>query len=325
MRDDRNMRIAGNVALSAIVLGLAWYFVRLGIEHAAGFPEAGPSRDVLQYIWTAAGLVFSALSLVSWWFLARSSLNGARLLFINVAASAASMLVGFVIWAIVRRLHNFETVQNVSTAVNLLLTAFTIAVFAILVSKNAGRARIFLSMFLATATISVLLQGLIPFMHLFAVSHGELNMAFVIPLRIIAVCTPLLSTAAWLLVHTESHLPAGCVEGKESDRKRVLLRWRIFIVAIPLLALTNMSSPGRTSALLFFAPAGILGAFVAPNTVNADMPFLLVLGYVAYIAAAVAILWSRTRKALLYSVTVWFLLALLNVAGCVRMLNGLHF
>ena len=30
MRDDRNMRIASEVALVSIALGFAWYFVQLG-------------------------------------------------------------------------------------------------------------------------------------------------------------------------------------------------------------------------------------------------------------------------------------------------------
>ncbi len=96
-------------------------------------------------------------------------------------------------------------------------------------------------------------------------------------------------------------------------------------MATPLLAFTSMSTPGRASALVLFATAGVFGLFADPDSANATMSFLLALGYIAYIATAVAILWSRTRKALLYSVAAWFLLALLNAAGCARMLNALHF
>ncbi len=135
----------------------------------------------------------------------------------------------------------------------------------------------------------------------------------------------ILSTAAWLLVYTESHFPTGYVEGSEPDRQRIPLLWRIFVVATPLIAFTSMSVPGRVSALMLFAPVGILGVFADPNSTSPVMPFLLAFGYAAYIATAVAILWSRTRKALLYSAVAGLLLILLNIAGCAKMLNGLHF
>lgn len=327
MRDDRNMRIASKVALVAIALGIAWYFVQFGIGLVAEFSELGyPRRGVPPFVWMTVGLAFSAASLVSWWFLARSTLNGARLLFINVAAFAVYVIFGLVSRAIAQEFHNWQTMQNVSNAIGLVVSAVTIAVFAILVSKNSGRARTFLSMFLANAIISFISSVSTSFMHLIAaaVLHADMSTAVFVSLRILAALASLISTAAWLLVYMESRRPSGCdeeVEGEEAAPKHVPLLWRIFIVAIPLLIFTHLSAPGRASALLFFAPAGILGAFVDSNSAFVVLGF----GYAVYLTIAVAILWSRTRRALLVLATVWFLLILLNLAGCAAMLNRMHF
>lgn len=325
MRDDRNMRVASKVALVAIALGIACYFVQFGIGLTTEFTEFGyPRRGVPPFVWTTVSLAFSAAYLVSWWFLARSSLNGARLLFIKVATSAFYVIFGLVNKAIVQAFHNWGTMGTVSTAINLVLTAVTVAVFAILVLKNAGRARVFLSMFLANAIISFLSCGLPFFANSIFSSLGDMSTATIVSLRILAALALLISTATWIMVYEESHIPAGCaegVEGEEATPKRVPLLWRIFIVAIPVLAFTHLSTPGRASALLFFAPAGILGAFVDSNSAFVVLGF----GYAVYLAIAAGILWSRTRQALLVLATAWALLLLLNLAGCAAMLNRMHF
>ena len=339
MRDDRHMRIAGNVALAAVLLGLVWYFTKFGIGLATGFFEGGSPRGVPQFIWTTVSYALWAISLASWWFLARSSLNGARLLYIKVALSIVGKILGiiFTSWNRAQTIaagrayneHYFQALA-LSSTISVVFALVDIAVLAVLIHRNIGRAKWFLSMFLSTHALGLISFGLGTLCLVLLYQRGvdgahDINASLLGASKAIGAIQYIISTAAWLLVYTESQLPAGYVEGSEPDRKRIPLLWRIFVLATPLLAFTNMSAPGRASALMLFAPAGLLGVFVDPDSANSAMPFLLAFGYIAYIATAVAILWSRTRKALLYSVAAGFLLVLLNVAGCARMLNDLHF
>ena len=310
MRNDRNMKLASELALVAVALGIVEYAIRFGLGLAFGFTASGAMHCIPLVLSMAA---IQVAILIAWCFLASSTLNGARLLLINVAIFAVSLLMGLGSVVAIRVFHDFETVQSLSSSINLVLNAVAIAVFAILVSRNAGRARAFLSMFLAAAAISFTLRGLIPLVSSIAVFQGKADIAFVVSTRILSALAHLLSTAAWLLAFSESHVPPCGEEGREPDQNRIPRHWRAFIVALPILAIKDV--PG-ISAMFALAPAGIFGLFIDSNPTLAAIPYLLTFGYAAYLAAAAAIVCSRTRKALLFSVLAALALVALNIAGC---------
>lgn len=298
---DANIRRCGLFGLIPVAVRFLLFASAVPLSKVFGHIDDKAWMQCSRHTDIATGLAV----LVGWWFFARSSARGAKALY---PCLALAMLQFFL-----PQIRSYVLGHCIGIAISLAW----ICALAYIVAKNKCEIRTVAAIAMASRII-----GLAVSTYFFVIFFpGTLQASprsnqLVMIGNAISIAAMLTSTFTYLTMLIPNRTDAPNAEVKNVPH-RVPLHLRIFVAAAPWLVITS-TTISRACAVVLLAPLGIAAVLGGEKHLDNGL-WIVPVGWLVYILATAAIVFSRTRRAFAITALIMLALIITNIAGCAGM------
>ena len=299
---DANIRRCGLFGLIPVAVRFLLFASAVPLSKVFGYIDDKAWMQCSRYTDIATGLA----ALVGWWFFARSSARGAKALY---PCLALAMLQFFL-----PQIRSYVLGHCIGIAISLAW----ICALAYIVAKNKGEVRAVAGIVMASRII-----GLVGSIYFFVTFFPGIIQAsphtnrLVMIGNVVSIVAMLTSTFAYLKMLIPVRTGNSNTEATANVPHTVPLHLRIFVAVAPWLVITS-TIISRACAIVLLAPLGIAAVLLGEKHLDNGL-WIVPIGWLVYILATAAIVFSRTRR--IFAITALTMLALIitNIAGCTGM------
>ena len=135
--------------------------------------------------------------------------------------------------------------------------------------------------------------------------------------NVVSIVAMLTSTFAYLKMLIPNRTGDSNADVNSNVPHTVPLHLRIFVAVAPWLVITS-TTISRACAVVLLAPLGIAAVLVGEKHLDNGL-WIVPVGWLVYILATTAIVFSRTRRAFAITALIMLALIITNIAGCAGM------
>ena len=299
---DANIRRCGLFGLIPVAVRFLLFASAVPLSKVFGYIDDKAWMQCSRHTDIATGLAV----LVGWWFFARSSARGAKALY---PCLALAMLQFFL-----PQIRSYVLGHCIGIAISLAW----ICALAYIVAKNKCEIRTVAAIAMASRII-----GLAVSIYFFVIFFpGTLQAPphtnrLVMIGNVVSIVAMLTSTFAYLKMLIPVRTGNSNTEATANVPHTIPLHLRIFVAVAPWLVITS-TIISRACAIVLLAPLGIAAVLLGEKHLDNRL-WIVPIGWLVYILATAAIVFSRTRR--IFAITALIMLALIitNIAGCAGM------
>ena len=299
---DANIRRCGLFGLIPVAVRFLLFASAVPLSKVFGYIDDKAWMQCSRHTDIATGLA----ELVGWWFFARSSARGAKALYYCLPLAVPQFFLP--------QIRSYVLGHCTGIAISLAW----ICALAYIVAKNKCEIRTVAAIVMASRII-----GLAVSIYFFVIFFpGTLQASprtnqLVMIGNVISIAAMLTSTFAYLKMLIPVRTGNSNTESTANVPHTVPLHLRIFVAAAPWLVITS-TTISRACAVVLLAPLGIAAVLVGEKHLDNGL-WIVPVGWLVYILATTAIVFSRTRR--IFAITALIMLALIitNISGCAGM------